>query len=307
MWTESGQFWGILLLNAGRGNMKLFTESYVEQASRWPKDGRHILAQHTDEHIVVYQAYSPEIGHFASEHGYFGPGFSLERMSWIKTGFLWTMYRSGWGTKENQQIILAIQLKRSAFSEMLKQAVHSSFVPEVYATELEWKNALHQSEVRLQWDPDHHPSGAKLERRAIQLGLRGSVLAKYAREWIIGIEDISGFVQAQRNHVLEHRYDLLLTPQEWVYWLDDKSLKQHLGLSKTEYDFMTPIEDLGVGERCTKSLKRSGIQMIEELVEYFALLFDENGNLTHSPSGRWLSCYEEIMNQLKLKGYPYRE
>ena len=47
------------------------------------------------------------------------------------------------------------------------------------------------------WDPDHDPSGGKVERRAIQLGLRGAMLAKYAREWLSGIEDISGFVAEQ--------------------------------------------------------------------------------------------------------------
>jgi hypothetical protein len=29
-----------------------------------------------------------------------------------------------------------------------------------------------RSEVRLQWNPDHDPTGNKLERRALQLGLR---------------------------------------------------------------------------------------------------------------------------------------
>ncbi len=31
------------------------------------------------------------------------------------------------------------------------------------------------SDVRLQWDPDHKPDGSKETRRAIQLGLRNSV------------------------------------------------------------------------------------------------------------------------------------
>ncbi|GET40082.1 hypothetical protein MiSe_48900 [Microseira wollei NIES-4236] len=78
--------------------MKLVTESYLAQIDRWPKTGRHILAQFDDESIVVYQAYRPAIGHFAASHGYFGGEFSLNRMSWIKPNFLWMMYRSGWGT-----------------------------------------------------------------------------------------------------------------------------------------------------------------------------------------------------------------
>ena len=31
-------------------------------------------------------------------------------MSWIKTSFLWMMHRSGWGTKENQERILQINI-----------------------------------------------------------------------------------------------------------------------------------------------------------------------------------------------------
>jgi hypothetical protein len=67
-------------------------------------------------------------------------------------------------------------------------------MPEVYGSEAEWRSALADSSVRLQWDSDHDPSGAKVERRAIQLGLRGDVLARYAREWVVRIEDVSPFV-----------------------------------------------------------------------------------------------------------------
>ena len=35
-----------------------------------------------------------------------------------------------------------------------------------------------RSEVRLQWDPDHHPDGSPQRRKAIQLGLRDEVRIK---------------------------------------------------------------------------------------------------------------------------------
>lgn len=60
--------------------MKLLTESYLSQVNRLPQSGRHILAQFDHESIVVYQAYRSAIGHFASQHGYFGGEFSLTRM-----------------------------------------------------------------------------------------------------------------------------------------------------------------------------------------------------------------------------------
>src|SRR6185503_16242831 len=146
---------------------------------RWPVAGRHIMAQFNAETVVVYQAYRPAIGVFAAQHQRFGGEFSLSRMSWIKPNFLWMMYRSGWGTKEGQEITLAVRLRRAGFDAILSQAVHSNYVAEVYGTPENWKTRLAKSPVRLQWDPDHDPRGGKLERRAIQLGLAGDVLRSY--------------------------------------------------------------------------------------------------------------------------------
>src|SRR5579884_2519880 len=112
--------------------MHLITEPYLTQLARWPRTGRHILAQYDDNSIIVYQAYRPTIGHFAARHGYFGGEFSLSRMSWVKTNFLWMMYRSGWGSKQGQEVVLAVRLKREGFDSLLAQAVHSTYKEVVY-------------------------------------------------------------------------------------------------------------------------------------------------------------------------------
>ncbi|HAX74790.1 MAG TPA: DUF4291 domain-containing protein [Cyanobacteria bacterium UBA11372] len=210
--------------------MKLVTESYLSQIDSWPKTGRHILAQFDDESIVVYQAYRPAIGNFAASHGYFGGELSLNRMSWIKPNFLWMMYRSGWGTKLGQEVILAVWIKRSAFDRILAAAIHSNFVPGLYSSKKEWKQAVSTSLVRLQWDPDRYPSGAKLERRAIQLGLRGEILSHYARDWIVNIEDISEFVREQHQYVKSQYWAQLITPAESVYSFEKSDLSQRLGI-----------------------------------------------------------------------------
>src|SRR5215468_10342470 len=114
--------------------MKLKTEPYLEQLRRWPSMGRHILAQFDDESVVVYQAYRPAIGRFAAEHGYFGGPFSLERMSWVKPNFLWMMYRCGWGTKEGQEVVLGLRIRRAFFEGLLFQAVPSSFDEQHFST-----------------------------------------------------------------------------------------------------------------------------------------------------------------------------
>ena len=190
------------------------TELYLEQQQRWPNSGRHILAQFDDETIIVYQAYQPSIGLFALEHQYFGGDFSYSRMSWIKPNFLWMMYRSGWGSKAGQEITLAIRLRRVFFDALLDQAVPSSFDPEQFAIRDLWQTAVKQSDVRLQWDPDHAPNGAPLARRAIQLGIRGSVLEEYGRNAIVEILDVSNFVQTQRQYAEAKGYQNLLCPIE---------------------------------------------------------------------------------------------
>ena len=213
-----------------RPDMFLLTKSYNCQKGRWPPPGRQILAQYDAESVIVYQAYRPAIGSFAARHGYFGGEFSFNRMSWIKPNFLWMMYRSGWGTKQGQEVTLAIWLRRQAFDAILKEAVHSAFVPEVYPTRQEWEQAVARSAVRLQWDPDHDPCGGKVERRAIQLGLRGDVLARYAGVWVVRIEDVSPFVEEQRQHARPSAYDQLVVPREEVYPVEESALARRLGL-----------------------------------------------------------------------------
>jgi hypothetical protein len=210
--------------------MNLITEPYLAQNARWPRSGRYILAQYDAESVIVYQAYKPAIGHFAARHGYFGGGFSTSRMSWIKPNFLWMMYRSGWGTKEGQEVTLAVRLRRDAFDEMLSQAVHSTFTPEVHGTHEAWQRAVAGSDVRLQWDPDHGPAGNPMDRRAIQIGLRGDVLARYAREWLLGVEDVSDFVAEQRENATAP-YERLVTPREDVYPVSDAEAATRLGVS----------------------------------------------------------------------------
>jgi hypothetical protein len=196
--------------------MNLALEDYRAQLRRWPTEGQHILAQYDSESIVVYQAYTEAIGEYAVANGRLGgPGFSLNRMSWIKPNFLWTMYRSGWGTKEAQEAVLAIRLTRAGFDQILALAVRSSFSPKLYSTHEEWKHALASSEVRLQWDPDHDPAGNKYERRAIQLGLRGTALRRFVEEWTIEIQSMKSLVAEQRE--LRADPQKLITPREDVY------------------------------------------------------------------------------------------
>lgn len=173
------------------------------------------MAHYDEETIVVYQAYRAEIGLHAAQHQSFGGAFSYNRMSWIKPNFLWMMYRSGWGTKDGQEVTLAITMRRSFFDELLESAIASSFTASRFDEIESWKKALAASEVRLQWDPDHAPSGAPIARRAIQLGLRGETLHRFGTTEVINIKDISEFVASQRPHI--GNPEKLIIPTERPY------------------------------------------------------------------------------------------
>lgn len=199
--------------------MNLKVEKYIEQVKRLPSTGKHIIGQFDNESIIVYQAFRPSIAEYAVKHQRFGgDDYNFGRMSWIKPNFLWMMYRCGWTQKDDmQKNVLAIRIKKSAFAEILKAAVHSTYDPAFYESPEQWKALLPVSDVRLQWDPDHDPYGKPIERKAIQLGLRREGLAKFCTEAIVSIEDVTDFVKEQHRHIEAKRLDELIVPEETVY------------------------------------------------------------------------------------------
>ncbi len=193
-------------------------ENYPSFSTRLPKEGRHIVGFQTEEEIIVYQAYKPSIASYAVEHQQFGgKDFSYNRMSWIKPNFLWMMYRCGWATKINQERVLAIWIKKEDWEDILRKAVFSSFQEDIYGTREKWKEELSTSEVRLQWDPAHHPKGNKLTRKAIQIGMKGETLRRFGQENIQHIEDITPFVKKQQQYVENNQLESLEVPRETLY------------------------------------------------------------------------------------------
>eukprot|EP01108_Squamamoeba_japonica_P008100 TRINITY_DN7052_c0_g1_i1.p1 TRINITY_DN7052_c0_g1~~TRINITY_DN7052_c0_g1_i1.p1 ORF type:complete len:239 (+),score=23.35 TRINITY_DN7052_c0_g1_i1:56-772(+) len=179
------------------------TAPYLDQKKTWPKSGKHVMAQAADEYIVVYQAFNDEIGAYAAENKKFkgAPGWLPKRMTWIKTDFLWMMYRSDWGRSMNQTKVLAIKLKRSVFESLLEQSIPSSFAPHLFESKKRWQEALKNSDIRLQWDPAKDLNGDKDGlRRAVQIGMRN----QHAIDWASGdlfvdVIDVSDFVATVRE------------------------------------------------------------------------------------------------------------
>jgi len=215
--------------NSNWKKLSVITRLYSELLPTWPKNGRHILAQFDAETIYVYQAYRPAIARYGVEHQRFGGEFSYSRMSWIKPNFLWMMYRSGWATKEGQEHILAIRLKRSFFDELLRLVVPSTFDSRRFSSHDAWQAAVASSDVRLQWDPDHGPNGNPLDRRAVQLGLRGQTLRRYGEQELVSIEDITPSVIEQRKY-LPRSLDKLILPEERVYVPADQEAVVAVGI-----------------------------------------------------------------------------
>ncbi|MBO0950682.1 DUF4291 domain-containing protein [Fibrella sp. HMF5405] len=211
--------------------MNLMTIPYLSYETGLPQSGQHILGQLRGENVIVYQAFNPQIVDYAIANQEFGgPAYSFSRMSWIKPNFLWMMYRAGWARKDNQQKILAIEISLENFVTLLEKAVYSSFQPDVYSTRENWENSLANSEVRLQWDPDHSPTGSKLERRAIQLGLKGRTLKLFATKWIVSVEDITDFVIEQGRLVENRDMDKLTVIKEQVIPISNPNLISKLKL-----------------------------------------------------------------------------
>jgi hypothetical protein len=216
-------------------NPLLKLEFYLDQIKRWPTNGKHILAQFDDNSIIVYQAFNKNIAKAAVSTQNFNSdeciknGYSLNRMSWVKTNFLWMMYRSGWATKPNQEKILAIRITLKGFEEILSKSIVSS---KNDVEELNGKKSANRTdEVRLQWDPDHNPDGSKVStgRRAIQLGLRNDMLKKFCDEFILNIYDVTDFVIEQRVKSIDTKdFSTLLLPVENVFMIKDEEILKNL-------------------------------------------------------------------------------
>ena len=180
-------------------------------------ENKKIYAKYDNKTIRVYQAYNDRIADEALELNTFGNNFKKERMTWIKPLFLWMMYRSGWGTKKDQERILAVDIYRVFFEELLSKAVLSTYDIKVYSTHDNWRMHLSKSNVRCQFDPDRDIYGNPLDKRAIQLGIKGDMVEKYLTKGIYNITDMTNKVKEYREQINNDLFDIALLPVEIEY------------------------------------------------------------------------------------------
>ncbi|KAF0977245.1 hypothetical protein FDP41_003898 [Naegleria fowleri] len=145
---------------------------YSEVRSGWPSEGNHIIASYTDHAVLVYQAFNDEIADYALKHQKLEgcPSYNETRMTWVKSNWLWMMYRSNYATKQNQTRILGLWLKKSAYDDILSKA------------RLKGPGA---GLIRAQWDPDYSPELTPIKRRRdLQLGIKKRDTFKNGEDFI---------------------------------------------------------------------------------------------------------------------------
>ena len=150
-----------------------------------------VYAHYDEEGVFVYQAFRPKIVEEAVRKRTFGKGFGLERTSWIKPSFSWTLRRSKYASKNRMQAIAKVKITHEAFLGILKQSIETHFNPENFDSEFDWEDSLNKAKVIHQWDPERDLTGRKLDKQAIQIGLRAEILKEYVNTFIIGVEDVT--------------------------------------------------------------------------------------------------------------------
>ena len=178
-----------------------------------------IRALYNAQHIAVYAAFCPSIADAAIKAQKLLPPFTYDRMTWIKPSYLWLMYRSEWGQKDNMQRVLRIWLKRSDWELALKEAVLTTPEVHVYNDAKKWRKQLDKARIRVQWDPERDIRNNHQSFKSIQVGITAALSETYAKKWISKIEDVTPLTQQLRSLVFARQFDqaLSLLPKEQVY------------------------------------------------------------------------------------------
>ena len=177
----------------------------------------HIIrAVHTDRTVRVYQAYNDKIADAALEAQTFQLAldkglWSPKRMTWIKPSKIWMAYRCGWTVLKdaNQARVLAIDLKREKFEDLLAEAI-------VHEPGTETAKRLRNQSVVVQWDPERliapKSGGGQVftkplvQMRSIQIGLRSPAnKCLLDPQTVVRITDVTQDFRTALNGIQEGR------------------------------------------------------------------------------------------------------
>lgn len=190
---------------------------------------KEVFAKYDKKCIRVYQAYNNAIAEEALALQTFGDNFSLNRMTWIKLSFLWLMYRSNWGTKKNQECILALDIYQDKFNSLLEKAVLTSPDSMLFDGN-QWEKAFSETNVYCQWDPDRNINGNAINHAAIQIGLKSDILKDFLDTGIYRIEDMTPLVRKWNEQRKKGRLNAKELPSECIYPVRDKTIRKRLDM-----------------------------------------------------------------------------
>mmetsp|Transcript_29751 Transcript_29751/g.83126 ORF Transcript_29751/g.83126 Transcript_29751/m.83126 type:complete len:228 (-) Transcript_29751:41-724(-) len=145
-----------------------------------------------DEGVYVYQAFNERIAEWAVKHQRFGgPDFLRDRMTWIKPSFAWVLYRSGYGSKHNQNRVLKVKVPHDVLAALLERCA--------------CRVGGGGTKGRVQWDPerDLYSADGKVPRRmirqrAIQIGIKQELSHQYV-DSTLSIQDVTPLAHAVQS------------------------------------------------------------------------------------------------------------
>ncbi|MCM1508133.1 MAG: DUF4291 domain-containing protein [Ruminococcus flavefaciens] len=190
---------------------------------------KEVFASYNRKYIRIYQAYNSVIANEAVRLQNFGDSFNTNRMTWIKPSFLWLMYRSNWGTKKNQECILAIDVHRDFFDRMLERAILTSPDSKIFDGN-EWEKQFKSTAVYCQWDSDRSLGGNPLNRGAVQLGIKGEALSDFLENGIYKIEDLTPTVRKWNERRKKRQLSITELPSEKIYPVNDRKIRNRLDM-----------------------------------------------------------------------------
>ncbi len=124
------------------------------------------------------------------------------------------------------EAIAKIKLSHEAFTEIIDQSIGTHWDQEVFSTEDDWQRNLNRSDVIHQWDPERDIVGKRLDRQAIQIRIRGTVIRKYVSDYIIGVEDVSPLVHEIGRIRKSGASDYPELPEERAYTIPEELFKK---------------------------------------------------------------------------------
>src|SRR5690606_37240824 len=111
---------------------------------------------------------------------------------------------------------------QAGFEWALAHSCLSQLDSNLHGSREAWETALHDSPVRIQWDPERDLRLSPLPWRAIQIGLGPTASREYVGNWIVRIEDVTELAARIRAEVENRNLEgaVALAPAEIPYPLE---------------------------------------------------------------------------------------